>query len=153
MDTDPKAGASVSKNSAVDLVVSAGPAVNVPSVVGQQLTPATQLISDAGLSYLVKYVTSDKPIGTVLAQSPVRQCEGQVVHEGALDRVGHPDVGLGAERARADSGVGRLDPQGCRAQRRQPDQWVLWPVWQRGGVLPEPRTERRRHNRMPPSTS
>jgi beta-lactam-binding protein with PASTA domain/tRNA A-37 threonylcarbamoyl transferase component Bud32 len=70
MDTDPKAGASVSKNSAVDLVVSAGPAVSVPSVVGQQLTPATQLISDAGLSYTVKYVTSTHPIGTVLAQNP-----------------------------------------------------------------------------------
>ncbi len=68
--TYPKAAASVAKNSAVDLIVSAGPPVSVPSVTGQQLTPATQLISDAGLSYTVKYVTSDKPIGTVLAQFP-----------------------------------------------------------------------------------
>jgi eukaryotic-like serine/threonine-protein kinase len=71
MSTDPKADVSVAKNSAVDLVVSAGPAVSVPSVVGQQLTPATQLISDAGLNYTVKYVTSTKPIGTVLAQFPL----------------------------------------------------------------------------------
>ncbi len=70
LSTDPKADASVAKNSAVNLVVSAGPAISVPSVVGQQLTPATQLISDAGLNYTVKYVTSTKPIGTVLAQFP-----------------------------------------------------------------------------------
>ncbi len=70
ISTNPKAGASVSKNSSVDLVVSAGPAVQVPSVTNQQLTPATQLISDAGLSYTVKYVTSNKPIGTVLDQNP-----------------------------------------------------------------------------------
>ena len=73
LSTDPTAGASVSKSSAVDLVVSDGPnipTVAVPSVKGQQLTPATQLIQDAGLTYKVKYVTSTEPVGTVIDQSP-----------------------------------------------------------------------------------
>ena len=73
LSTDPAAGASVSKSSAVDLTVSDGPnipTVSVPSVKGQQLTPATQLIQDAGLTYKVKYVTSTQPVGTVIDQSP-----------------------------------------------------------------------------------
>ena len=69
--TDPKAGASLAKNSSVKLVLSAGAGTPVPKVTGLQLTPATQLISDAGLSYAVKYVTSNQPVGTVLAQSPI----------------------------------------------------------------------------------
>ena len=132
----------MAKNSAVNLVVSAGPAISVPSVVGQQLTPATQLISDAGLNYTVKYVTSTKPIGTVLAQFPSPKREGQVHDEGALDGVGHPDVGLGAERARADRGHGRLHAPGRRPQRRHPDERLLGSVRQRGRVGPDPRTER-----------
>ncbi len=68
--TDPKQGASLAKNSSVKLVLSAGAGTPVPKVTGLQLTPATQLISDAGLSYAVKYVTSNDPVGTVLAQSP-----------------------------------------------------------------------------------
>ncbi len=70
LSTNPKAGTSVSKNAAVNLVVSAGPAVNVPSVVGHPFAEATQLLSGAGLSYTVKYVPSNKPVGTVLAQDP-----------------------------------------------------------------------------------
>ena len=70
VSTDPKAGTSVSKNASVDLVVSAGPPVDVPSVVGQTFTQATQLLSGAGLGYTVKYVSSNKPVGTVLAQDP-----------------------------------------------------------------------------------
>jgi eukaryotic-like serine/threonine-protein kinase len=73
LSTDPAVGTSVSKNSAVDLVLSAGPnvpVVQVPSVAGQQLAAAIQQIQAAGLTYTVKYVTSDKPEGTVLSQSP-----------------------------------------------------------------------------------
>ncbi len=71
--TDPKAGASVAKNSAVDLVVSDGPhipTVQVPSVTGEQLAPAIQKLTAANLSYTVKYVNSNQPIGTVLSQNP-----------------------------------------------------------------------------------
>jgi serine/threonine-protein kinase len=68
--TDPKEGTSLAKNSSVKLVLSAGGGTPVPKVTGLQLTPATQLIQDAGLNYSVKYVTSNEPVGTVLAQSP-----------------------------------------------------------------------------------
>jgi eukaryotic-like serine/threonine-protein kinase len=70
MSTDPKAGASVSKNSAVDLVVSAGPAVQVPSVTGKQLTQAEQFLTAAGLGYVPHFVTSNQLVGTVLTQDP-----------------------------------------------------------------------------------
>ncbi len=73
ISTDPAAGAKADKNSQVDLVVSAGPTVvdvSVPSVVGQQLAVAIQLLTSKGLSYKVDDVTGSKPPGTVLTQSP-----------------------------------------------------------------------------------
>ena len=70
ISTDPTAGASASKNSAVDLDVSAGPAVAVPSVVGQQLTQAEQLLTAAGLNIRPALLVSNKPVGTVLDQNP-----------------------------------------------------------------------------------
>jgi serine/threonine-protein kinase len=73
ISSDPSAGAKVAKNSQVNLVVSAGPTVStvtVPPVVGQQLIPATEAITNAGLSYKTNYVTSTKPSGTVLKQNP-----------------------------------------------------------------------------------
>jgi serine/threonine-protein kinase len=73
ISSDPKAGTRVAKNSQVSLVVSAGPTVStvtVPPVVGQQLIPATEAITNAGLSYKTNYVTSTKPSGTVLKQNP-----------------------------------------------------------------------------------
>jgi eukaryotic-like serine/threonine-protein kinase len=68
--TDPRPGTSVSKNSSVDLTVSAGPAVTVPDVHGKQFTDATQLLNGAGLGYTAHYVSSNQPVGTVLSQNP-----------------------------------------------------------------------------------
>jgi eukaryotic-like serine/threonine-protein kinase len=73
LSTDPKAGTSVSKNSSVNLVLSAGPPVpmvQVPTVAGQQLAVAIQQLQAAGLSYTVRYITSDKPEGEVISQEP-----------------------------------------------------------------------------------
>jgi eukaryotic-like serine/threonine-protein kinase len=74
ISSDPRAGSKVSKNSKVNLVVSAGVAVanvTVPTVVGEQLTLATQTLQAAGLNYKISsYVTSNKPAGTVLDQTP-----------------------------------------------------------------------------------
>ncbi|MBV8462481.1 MAG: PASTA domain-containing protein [Acidimicrobiales bacterium] len=73
LSTSPAAGASVSKNSAVNLVVSNGPnipIVTVPSVDGKQLTAAISAIQGAGLNYRVNDVTSTQPVGTVISQSP-----------------------------------------------------------------------------------
>ena len=73
LSTDPKAGTSVSKNSNVNLVVSAGPnvpTVSVPSVKGMPLAQALQLLQAAGLQSTTKYVPSNQPVGTVLDQNP-----------------------------------------------------------------------------------
>ncbi len=73
LSTDPKAGSSVAKNSAVNLVVSGGPnipVVEVPSVTGKQLTQAIQLLQAANLGYTIHNVTSDQAVGTVLSQDP-----------------------------------------------------------------------------------
>ncbi len=73
LSQDPTAGTSVGKDSTVDLVVSNGPnipIVTVPSVTGQQLTAAIPLISAQGLNYSVKDITSPKPVGTVISQTP-----------------------------------------------------------------------------------
>jgi eukaryotic-like serine/threonine-protein kinase len=74
LSTDPASGASVSKNSAVDLVVSGGPnipTVAVPTVTGKQLTQAIQTLQGANLGYTIKDVTSNQPVGTVLSQDPL----------------------------------------------------------------------------------
>ena len=73
LSTKPAAGVSVSKNSAVNLVVSDGPnipIVTVPPVKGQQLTAAISALQSAGLTYRVNDVTSTQPVGTVINQSP-----------------------------------------------------------------------------------
>jgi len=73
ISTDPASGTKVNKNSRVHLVISAGPVVTkvtVPSVVGEQFTPATQALTSVGLAYKTTYVTSNKPTGTVLTQVP-----------------------------------------------------------------------------------
>ncbi len=73
VSTNPKAGASVSKNSTVHLVVSGGPnipTVVVPSVTGKQLTQAIALLQGANLGYTVHNVSSTQSVGTVLSQDP-----------------------------------------------------------------------------------
>jgi serine/threonine-protein kinase len=73
LSMSPSAGSSVSKNSRVSLTVSNGPQVtfvNVPSVVGEQFTQATEMLSAVNLAYKTKYVTSSKAEGTVLSQTP-----------------------------------------------------------------------------------
>jgi eukaryotic-like serine/threonine-protein kinase len=73
LSTDPKAGTSVAKNSAVKLEVSGGPdipIVEVPAVTGQQLTQAIAALQAKNLGYTVDSVTSNQPVGTVLSQNP-----------------------------------------------------------------------------------
>ncbi len=73
LSTDPKSGASVSRNSAVNLVISDGPnipTVQVPNVANEQLAPAIQKLTAANLTYKVKYVSSNQPVGFVISQNP-----------------------------------------------------------------------------------
>jgi serine/threonine-protein kinase len=87
LSTDPTAGASVPKNSTVNLVVSGGPnipTVVVPSVTGKQLTQAIALLQGANLGYTVHNVTSNQPVGTVLSQDPSGGTKTLETHKVAL---------------------------------------------------------------------
>jgi beta-lactam-binding protein with PASTA domain len=111
LSTDPKAGASVSKNSAVNLVVSGGPnipTVEVPTVTGKQLTQAIALLQAANLGYTVHNVTSNQPVGTVLSQDPAGGTKTLETHKvtltvsGTQSTVSVPSV-VGQSPARAGS--------------------------------------------------
>ena len=124
LSTSPAAGTSVSKNSAVNLVVSDGPTlpiVTVPPVKGEQLTAAISAIQDAGLTYRVKTWTSTQPVGTVINQSPaggvkVRATVPVVLTvSNAESSVSVPSV-LGQSPATAGATL-----RGRRTERRQPE--------------------------------
>jgi beta-lactam-binding protein with PASTA domain len=70
---NPAAGASVAPGSAVDLVVSSGPApVVVPSVVGLAQSGAATALNNAGLTVgsITQQTNSTVPAGTVISQNP-----------------------------------------------------------------------------------
>jgi serine/threonine-protein kinase len=71
--TDPGAGASVKKGSAIRLFVSTGPQnVEVPNVVGQMQAQAAQALQQAGFTVFVAQQATNNPNenGRVLAQNP-----------------------------------------------------------------------------------
>ena len=73
INTNPKVGTSVAKNSTVHLIVSTGPnipTVQVPALTNQQLSDAVQKLNAANLQYKVKYAPSTQPNGWVLSQDP-----------------------------------------------------------------------------------
>ena len=88
------------------------PARRRAPVVGQQLTQADAAADGAGLGYTVKYVSSNKPVGTVLAQDPagVRRCKSttkvQLTVSGTQTSVTVPSV-LGQSPAVAGLTLGR----------------------------------------------
>ncbi len=140
LSTDPKAGASVPKNSAVKLVVSGGPnipTVVVPSVTGQQLTQAIALLQGDNLGYTVHNVTSNQPVGTVLSQDPAGGTKVLETHKvtltvsGTQSSVSVPSV-IGQSPANAG---GILTQHGLR--RGQPEHCLLDSA-QRSGVCTEP---------------
>ncbi len=87
LSSDPSPGTSVKKKSSVDLVLSGGTQVvmvTVPSVVGETLTQAGQLLTGQNLNFHVDhYVASTKPAGTVLSQNPGSKRFGEVRHRRA----------------------------------------------------------------------
>jgi eukaryotic-like serine/threonine-protein kinase len=81
--SDPGAGTSVKKGSAIKLFVSAGPQnVQVPNVVGQQQNQATQMLQAAGFQVFVSQAPANNPADNerVLAQNPAA---GQQVPRGS----------------------------------------------------------------------
>ncbi len=146
VSTDPKAGSSVAKNSAVNLVVSGGPhipLVEVPSVTGKQLTQAIQLLQSANLGYTVHNVNSNQAVGTVLSQDPAAGTKILETRQSGPDRLGHADLGVGAERGGSVSGQRRRRPDPGRAEGGRPDHGVLGSA-QWSGVRGEPECRRLR---------
>jgi len=69
--TDPPPGTNVSKKAVVNLVVSTGQShVLVPELVGQELATAEALLTNDGLNFKVKFVSSLAQQNIVLAQDP-----------------------------------------------------------------------------------
>ena len=152
VSTDPKAGASVAKNSTVNLFYSSGPVATavVPVVKGKQLTQAIVLLQGANLGYTVHSVTSNQPVGTVLDQSPAAGQRIPETKKVCPDRLGYPDLGLGAERHRAVARPRRQPPDPGRPDRRQPDHRhrMLDPT-ERLGLRAEPGRGRQRAAQHP----
>jgi serine/threonine-protein kinase len=130
ISTDPKAGTSVSKNSSVHLIVSAGPnipTVQVPAVTNEQLSAAIQKLtaSNPPLTYKVKYAPSNQPNGWVLSQDPAAGAtikanvpitltvSNQTVVS-VPSVLGQSPTAAGASLARAGLNVGSTS-QGCPA--------------------------------------
>ena len=102
----------MSKNSAVNLVISDGPnipTVQVPSVDGTAARAGRSSSSRRPTSrYTVKYTTSNTAERHGAQPEPGRRRQGQGERAGRPDGVGHPDLGVGAERARASRPQRRL---------------------------------------------
>jgi eukaryotic-like serine/threonine-protein kinase len=130
ISTDPAAGSSVSKNSAIHLVVSTGPnipTVQVPALTNQQLAAAVQKLNSTNppLTYKVKYTPSNQPNGWVLSQDPAAGAtikanvpvtltvSNQTVVS-VPSVLGQTPTAAGASLARAGLNVGSTS-QGCPA--------------------------------------
>ena len=115
------------------------PIVTVPPVKGEPLQQAIQALNAAGLSFTVHNVPGgNEPAGTVLDQSPTGWEQGQADDEGGPHRVRQPDLGVGAERRRADTDGGRCHLEPGAPQRGRPDGRLLRSVRRRAGLGPEP---------------
>jgi beta-lactam-binding protein with PASTA domain/tRNA A-37 threonylcarbamoyl transferase component Bud32 len=68
--TYPRPGTSAVKGSAIQLIISQGPAATVPNVTDRLVTTATKLIQHAGLRYVIDYVNSVYKPNVVTFQSP-----------------------------------------------------------------------------------
>jgi len=78
--TSPVAGTSLARDSGVTLFISTGPStdttttgqVSVPKVVGNPQATAQSTLSDQGLTYTIKNVTTNSvAVGTVISQTPI----------------------------------------------------------------------------------
>jgi serine/threonine-protein kinase len=81
ISADPPEGSSVDAGTHVRLVVSSGPVqVKVPDVVDQDSSAAHDTLRNAGLKFTDTQEVSDKPKGTVIAQTPIA---GSTVDKGS----------------------------------------------------------------------
>jgi beta-lactam-binding protein with PASTA domain len=111
LEQAPTADERVARNTTVTVVVARGPAlVQVPAVVGLRLAAAEARLRTAGLLPATREVPSEKPAGTVVAQSPPQRQKVQKGSRVTLNvskgpsAVAVPDV-VGLERAEAASAL------------------------------------------------
>ncbi len=154
MSTDPKADASVAKNSAVDLIVSAGPACQRALGGGpaadagghsSSATPASATRSSS--------CRATSPSGPSWPRIPLPKAKVKSSTKVLSDGVGHADLGLGAERARADRGHGRLHPRGPPVSTSVPRRTGARASTAAGWSPPRPPHRTQRRNPTAPSTS
>ncbi|MEW6637434.1 MAG: Stk1 family PASTA domain-containing Ser/Thr kinase [Actinomycetota bacterium] len=82
LDQNPRPGVEVEEGSAVDITISAGPApVEVPNVVGQDVSSAAATLASVGLAYETQRVRSNKPPNTVVRTAPTA---GTVLEQGSV---------------------------------------------------------------------
>ncbi len=87
-------------------MLSSGPTVTyvqVPPVINDQFTQATQVHSSAGLNYKTRYITSNKPQGTVLTQVPAGGTRVKSTTTVQLTVSGTADRDAGAEHVLGNS--------------------------------------------------
>ncbi|WP_124054500.1 Stk1 family PASTA domain-containing Ser/Thr kinase [Arcanobacterium ihumii] len=70
IDTEPSAGSTVPKGSAVHLYVSSGK-VELPKLIGKTQEDAQNTLSALQLQFNIEHVTNDQPKGTIIEQSPL----------------------------------------------------------------------------------
>jgi PASTA domain len=92
--------------------------VSVPTITGQQLTSATQVLSTMGLSYTVSYVASNQDPGTVVSQHPNGGARVDPASKVILAVSGAPAVStipnvIGQSQAQAEASLSAagLDPR------------------------------------------
>jgi serine/threonine-protein kinase len=79
ISVSPQAGTTLPRGSGVSLEISSGPTqAPVPSVTGRTLPDATTLLQVAGFKVTSSEQQSDKPAGTVVAQSPGGNAQAQI---------------------------------------------------------------------------
>ena len=101
-EQSPIEGTSLARGGIVTILVSTGKkTVDVPDVVGKQLTDAVAALTRAGLNAKSVGVPSDKPSGTVTAQDPRVRHLARRGCDGADQLLHRPEAGRGAARRRA----------------------------------------------------
>ena len=118
-EQSPVEGTGLAKGGLVTILVSTGKkTVDVPGVVGQQVTDAVAALTRAGLNTKSVGVASDKDAGTVTAQDPAA---GTSVVEGATVRVNYstgPEAGRSTARRGARLFDGAPAAPGCGLRGR-----------------------------------
>jgi serine/threonine-protein kinase len=112
INSSPSGGTTLTRGSAVTIVVSRGPRlVKVPVLVGAQREAAVQRIRGRGLTPLVSEEASAAPVGEVISQSPDA---GSELGPGSSVSI---VVSEGEERATVPNVIGKLRREGVEALR------------------------------------